>query len=136
MKRAVPVSETSSGPIDVFGTLFIDPLRHSPRPAKGLNDWPIRPLPYRVESGRQAPRVKKVNQGECLVPNKEVKMKYFCLLLCCALVGCAGTENIGVARDAVTMEAIDGYAQKHGVTKYQARAILEWESDPWNDPRQ
>jgi hypothetical protein len=44
----------------------------------------------------------------------------------------ARSENIGVSRDAVTTEAIDGYAKRNGVTKYQARAILEWESDPSN----
>jgi hypothetical protein len=62
-------------------------------------------------------------------------MKYFCLLLCCVAAGCAGSENIGVARDPVTLEAIESYATENGVTKSQARAILESESDPWNDPR-
>lgn len=59
-------------------------------------------------------------------------MKYFCLLLCIAAVGCAGSTNVGVGRDPVPLQAIDSYAEKHGVTKYQARAILEWESDPSN----
>lgn len=65
-------------------------------------------------------------------------MKYFCLLLCCAISGCFGYKNIGIGRprNEVTRQAIVSYAEKQGVTEYQARAILEWESDPRNDPRQ
>ena len=62
-------------------------------------------------------------------------MKYFCLLLCFAVVGCAGSKNVGTARKKVPLQAIDRYAEEHGLTKTQARAILEWESDPSNDPR-